>query len=110
MVHRHVPAPLVGAGCDSVAVQDPLHRGPGDRVAEVRERAADLACSPTADVDRHPDHELGDVLSGHWSTVDVGGRLPSYFVAIESPVQRQDRLRRVTRPAIPAYKTRRPSL
>ena len=30
----HVPAPL-GRRVDSVVVQDPLHRGPGDRVAEV---------------------------------------------------------------------------
>ena len=30
----HVPAPLGRRG-DSVVVQDPLHRGPGDSVAEV---------------------------------------------------------------------------
>ena len=30
----HVPAPL-GRRVDSVVVQDPLHRGPGDSVAEV---------------------------------------------------------------------------
>ena len=36
----HAPAPL-GSRVDPVVVQDPLHRGPSDLVAEVRERPAD---------------------------------------------------------------------
>ena len=35
----HAPAPL-GSRVDPVVVQDPLHRGPSDLVAEVRERPA----------------------------------------------------------------------
>ena len=100
----HVPAPL-GRRVDSVVVQDPLHRGPGDSVAEVRERAADPRVAPpvrerAADprvappriVDRHPDHELGDVLSGHWSTSTSAGAA-IVFLGDQSPVPTQDRIR-----------------
>ena len=87
----HVPAPL-GRRVDSVVVQDPLHRGPGDRVAEVRERAADPRVAPPRIVDRHPDHELGDVLSGHWSTSTSAGAA-IVFRGDQSPVPTQDRIR-----------------
>ena len=87
----HVPAPL-GRRVDSVVVQDPLHRGPGDRVAEVRERAADPRVAPPRIVDRHPDHELGDVLSGHWSTSTSAGAA-IVFLGDQSPVPTQDRIR-----------------
>ena len=40
----HAPAPL-GSRVDPVVVQDPLHRGPSDLVAEVRERPA-IPCVP----------------------------------------------------------------
>ena len=72
--------------------QDPLHRGPGDRVAEVRERAADPRVAPPRIVDRHPDHELGDVLSGHWSTSTSAGAA-IVFLGDQSPVPTQDRIR-----------------
>ena len=42
------PAPL-GSRVDPVVVQDPLHRGPSDLVAEVRERPADPCVPPTGD-------------------------------------------------------------
>ena len=87
----HVPAPL-GRRVDSVVVQDPLHRGPGDRVAEVRERAADPRVAPPRIVDRHPDHELGDVLSGHWSTSTSAGAA-IVCLGDQSPVPTQDRIR-----------------
>ena len=87
----HVPAPL-GRRVDSVVVQDPLHRGPGDSVAEVRERAADPRVAPPRIVDRHPDHELGDVLSGHWSTSTSAGAA-IVFLGDQSPVPTQDRIR-----------------
>ena len=88
----HVPAPL-GCRGDSVVVQDPLHRGPGDSVAdEVRERAADPRVAPPRIVDRHPDHELGDVLSGHWSTSTSAGAA-IVFLGDQSPVPTQDRIR-----------------
>ena len=87
----HVPAPLGRRG-DSVVVQDPLHRGPGDSVAEVRERAADPRVAPPRIVDRHPDHELGDVLSGHWSTSTSAGAA-IVFLGDQSPVPTQDRIR-----------------
>ncbi len=87
----HVPAPL-GRRVDSVVVQDPLHRGPGDSVAEVRERAADPRVAPPRIVDRHPDHELGDVLSGHWSTSTSAGAA-IVFRGDQSPVPTQDRIR-----------------
>ena len=87
----HVPAPL-GRRVDSVVVQDPLHRGPGDRVAEVRERAADPRVAPPRIVDRHPDHKLGDVLSGHWSTSTSAGAA-IVFLGDQSPVPTQDRIR-----------------
>ena len=77
---------------DSVVVQDPLHRGPGDSVAEVRERAADPRVAPPRIVDRHPDHELGDVLSGHWSTSTSAGAA-IVFLGDQSPVPTQDRIR-----------------
>ena len=87
----HVPAPL-GRRVDSVVVQDPLHRGPGESVAEVRERAADPRVAPPRIVDRHPDHELGDVLSGHWSTSTSAGAA-IVFLGDQSPVPTQDRIR-----------------
>ena len=87
----HVPAPL-GRRVDSVVVQDPLHRGPGDSVAEVRERAADPRVAPPRIVDRHPDHELGDVLSGHGSTSTSAGAA-IVFLGDQSPVPTQDRIR-----------------
>ena len=87
----HVPAPL-GRRVDSVVVQDPLHRGPGDRVAEVRERAADPRVAPPRIVDRHPAHELGDVLSGHWSTSTSAGAA-IVCLGDQSPVPTQDRIR-----------------
>ena len=86
-----MPAPL-GRRVDSVVVQDPLHRGPGDSVAEVRERAADPRVAPPRIVDRHPDHELGDVLSGHWSTSTSAGAA-IVFLGDQSPVPTQDRIR-----------------
>ena len=86
-----MPAPL-GRRVDSVVVQDPLHRGPGDSVAEVRERAADPRVAPPRIVDRHPDHELGDVLSGHWSTSTSAGAA-IVFRGDQSPVPTQDRIR-----------------
>ena len=87
----HVPAPL-GRRVDSVVVQDPLHRGPGDSVAEVRERAADPRVAPPRIVDRHPDHERGDVLSGHWSTSTSAGAA-IVCLGDQSPVPTQDRIR-----------------
>ena len=91
LVPGHVPAPL-GRRVDSVVVQDPLHRGPGDSVAEVRERAADPRVAPPRIVDRHPAHELGDVLSGHWSTSTSAGAA-LVFLGDQSPVPTQDRIR-----------------
>ena len=76
----------------STSSQDPLHRGPGDSVAEVRERAADPRVAPPRIVDRHPDHELGDVLSGHWSTSTSAGAA-IVFLGDQSPVPTQDRIR-----------------
>ena len=48
---------------DPVVVQDPLHRVPGDVVAEVRERAAEARVAPPRILDRHPHHELSDLSS-----------------------------------------------
>ncbi len=78
----------------------------GRRVA-VRERAADPRVAPPRIVDRHPDHEFGDVLSGHWSTRRRRA-LPSYFLAISLRYQRRI-VSGVTMPAT-CVKTRRPSL
>ena len=61
-------------------------------VAEVRERAADPRVAPPRIVDRHPDHELGDVLSGHWSTSTSAGAA-IVFLGDQSPVPTQDRIR-----------------
>ena len=48
----HAPAPL-GSRVDPVVVQDPLHRGPSDLVAEVRERpSCALGFSWTLDCER----------------------------------------------------------
>ena len=58
------PAPL-GSRVDPVVVQDPLHRGPSDLVAEVRERPADPCVPPLGMLDRHPDHARGHVTSRH---------------------------------------------
>ena len=65
---------------------------PGDSVAEVRERAADPRVAPPRIVDCHPDHELGDVLSGHWSTSTSAGAA-IVFLGDQSPVPTQDRIR-----------------
>ena len=81
-----------GAGSTPWSWQDPRHRGPGDSVAEVRERAADPRVAPPRIVDRHPDHELGDVLSGHWSTSTSAGAA-IVFLGDQSPVPTQDRIR-----------------
>ena len=81
-----------GAGSTPWSCRIRFNRGPGDRVAEVRERAADPRVAPPRIVDRHPDHELGDVLSGHWSTSTSAGAA-IVFLGDQSPVPTQDRLR-----------------
>ena len=48
--------------------------------------------APPRIVDRHPDHELGDVLSGHWSTSTSAGAA-IVFRGDQSPVPTQDRIR-----------------
>ena len=85
----HAPAPL-GSRVDPVVVQDPLHRGPSDLVAEVRERPADPCVPPLGMLDRHPDHERGAATSRR-----VIGRprprraLPAYVWAINLRYQRR---------------------
>ena len=55
-------------------------------------RAADPRVAPPRIVDRHPDHELGDVLSGHWSTSTSAGAA-IVFLGDQSPGPTQDRIR-----------------
>ena len=71
-----------------MVVQDPLHRVPGDVVAEVGECAADPRVAPRRILPRHPYDEFGHRLG-------VIGRprrrraLPSYFWAISRRYQRR---------------------
>ena len=55
---RRALVPLGSRG-EPVVVQDPLHRVPGDGVAEVGERAADPRVAPRRILTRHPHDEFG---------------------------------------------------
>ena len=102
----HAPAPL-GSRVDPVVVQDPLHRGPSDLVAEVRERPADPCVPPLGILDRHPDHERGHRHVASSAGLDRGRALPSYVWAINLRYQRRI-VSGVTMPAT-CIQTRRPS-
>ena len=88
----HAPAPL-GSRVDPVVVQDPLHRGPSDLVAEVRERPADPCVPPLGILDRHPDHEHGHVTSRHRPASTAAGAAV-VCLGDQSPVPAENRARR----------------
>ena len=99
------PAPL-GSRVDPVVVQDPLHRGPSDLVAEVRERPADPCVPPLGILDRHRTTRAATSRRG------IGRprprrALPSYVWAINLRYQRRIGSD-VTMPAT-CIQTRRPS-
>ena len=85
------PAPL-GSRVNPVVVQDPLHRGPSDLVAEVRERPADPCVPPLGILDRHPDHERGHVASRHRPASPAAGAAV-VGLGDQAPVPAKDRLR-----------------
>ena len=86
---------IVRASDDSCnnAVQDPLHRVPGDLEAEVRERAADTRVAPPRILDRHPHDECGDLPWGHRPTAIAAGTA-IVFLGDQSPVPVKNRVRR----------------
>ena len=84
-------APL-GCRLDPVVVQDPLHRAPGDRVAEIRERAADPGVAPRRILDRHPHHEFGDLPSCHRPASTPAAGAAVVFHGDQTPVPAQDRI------------------
>ena len=88
----HAPAPL-GSRADPVVVQDPLHRGPSDLVAEVRERPADPCVPPLGILDRHPDHERAHVTSRHRPASTAAGAAV-VCLGDQSPVPAENRVRR----------------
>ena len=88
----HAPAPL-GSRVDPVVVQDPLHRGPSDLVAEVRERPADPCVPPLGMLDRHPDHARGHVTSRHRPASTAAGAAV-VCLGDHSPVPAENRVRR----------------
>ena len=88
----HAPAPL-GSRVDPVVVQDPLHRGPSDLVAEVRERPADPCVPPLGILDRHPDHARGHVTSRHRPASTAAGAAV-VCLGDQSPVPAENRVRR----------------
>ena len=88
----HAPAPL-GSRVDPVVVQDPLHRGPSDLVAEVRERPADPCVPPLGILDRHPDHARGHVTARHRPASTAAGAAV-VCLGDHSPVPAENRVRR----------------
>ena len=86
------PAPL-GSRVDPVVVQDPLHRGPSDLVAEVRERPTDPCVPPLGILDRHPDHARGHVTSRHRPASTAAGAAV-VCLGDQSPVPAENRVRR----------------
>ena len=56
-----------------MVVQDPLHRVPGDVVAEVGERAADPRVAPRRILIRHPYDEFGPPPWVSSAVPDAGG-------------------------------------
>ena len=88
---RHAPSTL-GRRINPVVVQDPLHRGPGELVPEVRERAADPRVAPPRILDGHPDHERGDVSSRHRPASTAAGATV-VFPGDQFPVPAKDRVR-----------------
>ena len=88
---RHAPSTL-GRRVNPVVVQDPLHRGPGELVPEVRERAADPRVAPPRILDGHPDHERGDFSSRHRPASTAAGAAV-VFPGDQFPVPAKDRVR-----------------
>ena len=88
----HAPAPL-GSRVDPVVVQNPLHRGPSDLVAEVRERPADPCVPPLGMLDRHPDHERGHGTARHRRASTAAGAAV-VCLGDQSPVPAENRVRR----------------
>ena len=85
--------PSQGA-CMPVVVPDPLHRGPSDLVAEVRERPADPCVPPPLGIlGRHPDHERGHVTSRHRPASTAAGAAV-VCLGDQSPVPAENRVRR----------------
>ena len=88
---RHTPAAL-GRRVDPVVVQDPLHRGPGDRVPKVQQRAADPCIAPRRILARHPHHKRGDLPWRHRSASTSAGT-SVVFPGDQCPVPAEDRVR-----------------
>ena len=88
----YAPAPF-GSRVDPVVVQDPLHRGPSDLVAEVRERPADPCVPPLWILDRHPDHERGHFASRHRPASTAAGAAV-VCLGDQSPVPAENRVKR----------------
>ena len=76
-----------------MVVQDPLHRGPSDLVAEVRERPADPCVPPLWILDRYPDHERGHVASRHRPASTAAGAA-AVCLGNQPPVPAENRVRR----------------
>ena len=83
----------LGSRVDPVVVQDPLHRGPSDLVAEVRERPADPCVTPLWILDRHPDHERGNFASRHRPASTAAGAAV-VCLGDQSPVPAENRVKR----------------
>ena len=102
------PAPL-GSRVDPVVVQDPLHRGPSDLVAEVRERPADPCVPPLGILDRQPDHARGHVTSRHRPASTAATGAAVVCLGDHSPVPAENRVRRDDAGDLHPDRTRRPS-
>ena len=76
---------------DPMLVQDPLHRGPGGVVAEVRQRPPNPRVAPLRILDGHPDHEHGDSSSRRRPPSPAAGAAV-VFPGDQSPVPAQDRV------------------
>ena len=83
----------LGSRGDPVVVQDPLHRVPGDVVAEVGERAADPRVAPRRILIRHPYDEFGHRPGCHRPSPTPAGTA-IVLLGDQPPVPAENRVRR----------------
>ena len=89
---RRALVPLGSRG-DPLVVQDPLHRVPGDVVAEVGERAADPRVTPRRILIRHPYDEFGYRPGCHRPSPTPAGTAIA-LLGDQTPVPAENRVRR----------------
>ncbi len=89
---RRALVPLGSRG-DPVVVQDPLHRVPGDVVAEVGECAADPRVAPRRILTRHPYDEFGHRPGCHRPSPTPAGTA-IVLLGDQPPVPAENRVRR----------------